>query len=49
MWWYSILVGEFLAGLFDVQVDPTIELDELIAIRFDEEVLPNGTLKATRL
>lgn len=35
-------------GLFDVQVDPTIELDELIAMRFDE-VLPNGTLKATRL
>ena len=35
-------------GLFDVQVDPAIELDELIAMRFDE-VLPNGTLKATRL
>ena len=35
-------------GLFDVQVDLTIELDELIAMRFDE-VLPNGTLKATRL
>ena len=48
MWWYSILVGEFLAAFFDVQVDPTIELDELIAMRFDE-VLPNGTLKATRL
>ena len=35
-------------GLFDVRVDPTIELDELVAMRFDE-VLPNGTLKATRL
>ncbi len=31
-----------------MSVDPTSRLDELIAMRFDE-VLPNGTLKTTRL